>query len=73
MKALEIATVLVFSLGAHAQTSRGTVTGTVLDQSGGVIRDARVGLTGVDTGAKLSTESNESRRLSFRRRRAWLV
>ena len=60
MKTLEIATVLVFTLAAHAQTSRGTVAGAVLDQSGAVIRGARVGLTGVDTGVKLSTESNES-------------
>ena len=37
VKTLEIATVLVFSLAAHAQTSRGTVTGTVLDPSGAII------------------------------------
>src|ERR1700748_488975 len=60
VKTLEIATVLVFSLTARAQTSRGTVAGTVLDQSGGVIHGARVGLIGMDTGVKLSTESNES-------------
>ena len=60
MRTLRIAMALALSLAAHAQTSRGTVAGTVLDQSGAVIRGARVGLTGVDTGAKLSTESNES-------------
>jgi len=50
----------VFALAVHGQTSRGTVTGTVLDQSGAVIRGARVRLAGVDTGAKLSTMSNDS-------------
>lgn len=60
MGRLKIAAVLVFSLAAHAQTSRGTLTGTVLDQSGAVVRGARLGLTGVDTGARLSTTTNES-------------
>jgi hypothetical protein len=60
VKTLEIATFLVFTLVVRGQTSRGTVVGTVLDQSGAVIRGARVGLTGADTGVKLSTNSNES-------------
>ena len=45
---------------AHAQTSRGTVTGTVLDPAGAVVVGARVSLLGVDTGVKLSTQSNEA-------------
>lgn len=60
MRTLRIAMALALSLAAHAQTSRGTVTGTVLDQSGAVIRGAHVRLTGLDTGAKLSTLSNDS-------------
>src|SRR5579864_4363865 len=60
MRKLEIAAVLVLALAAHAQTSRGTVTGTVSDQSGAAVGGARVSLTGVDTGVKLSTESNDA-------------
>ena len=45
---------------AISQTSRGTVTGTVLDASGAVAPKARVSLTGVDTGIRLSTYSNQA-------------
>jgi hypothetical protein len=55
-----LAAVLTLTLAAHAQTSRGTVTGTVLDQSGATVAGARVRLIGVDTGVKLSTESNDA-------------
>jgi len=55
-----IATVLAVAVGGQAQTSRGTVTGTVLDPTGAVIGGARVILTGVETGVKLSTDSNEA-------------
>ena len=41
VRTLRIATALVFALAENGQTSRGTVTGTVLDQSGAVIRGAR--------------------------------
>jgi hypothetical protein len=51
---------LVFPFAVHAQTSRGTVTGTVLDPSGAVVGGAHVALTGVETGVHLSTESNEA-------------
>lgn len=44
----------------YAQTSRGTVTGTVLDPTGAVIGGARATLTGADTGVRLSTTSNEA-------------
>ncbi len=60
MRNLKIAAILSLALGAHAQTSRGTVTGTVLDQAGAVVAGARVSLTGVDTGVKLSTGSNDA-------------
>jgi hypothetical protein len=55
-----IAMVLAVAVGGQAQTSRGTVTGTVLDPTGAVIGGARVILAGVETGAKLSTDSNEA-------------
>jgi hypothetical protein len=45
---------------AQAQTSRGTVTGAVLDSTGAVITGASVTLTGVETGARRSTASNEA-------------
>ena len=51
---------LTLAIAAHAQTSRGTVTGTVLDPAGAVIDGAAVTLTGVDTGVRLSTGSNEA-------------
>src|SRR5690348_11905504 len=60
MGKLKIATALMFSVAAHAQTSRGTVAGTIMDPSGAMVRGARVGLTGIDTGVKFSTQSNES-------------
>src|SRR5215469_14916922 len=54
------AAVLVLAAASHAQTSSGTVTGTVLDPTGAVIGGARVTLTSVETGVRLSTESNEA-------------
>ncbi len=54
------AALLVFTGAGYAQTSRGTVTGTVLDPTGAVIAAAHVTLTGVETGIRLSTESNET-------------
>ena len=56
---ITLAVPVVLALAAHAQTSRSTVTGTVLDQSGAVIGSARVTLTGIETGIKLSTKSND--------------
>src|SRR6516162_7973200 len=52
--------VLTLAVAAQAQTSRGTVTGTVLDPAGAVVVAARVKLTGVDTGVRLSTVSNDT-------------
>src|SRR5215510_8943967 len=57
---LALLLLIVFPFAAPAQTSRGTVTGTVLDPSGAVVGGAHVTLTGVETGARLSTDSNES-------------
>src|SRR5258707_7193655 len=55
-----LAAALALAVAAQAQTSRGTVTGTILDASGAVIAGARVTLTGVDTGVRLSTDSNQA-------------
>src|SRR5579864_2546686 len=60
MKNLKFTLAFCVAIAADAQTSRGTVTGTVLDPSGAVIGGARVSLTGVETGVKLSTGSNEA-------------
>jgi hypothetical protein len=51
---------LVLGAAAQAQTSRGTVTGTVLDSSGAAVAGAIVTLTGVETGVRLSTGSNDA-------------
>lgn len=55
-----VAALLVLAGAAYAQTSRGTITGTVLDPTGAVVRGAHVALTGVETGVRLSTESNDA-------------
>ena len=60
MRSLNIAIALAVSLVAHAQTSRGTVTGMVLDPTGAVIAGAHITLTGVETGVRLSTASNDA-------------
>lgn len=54
------AALVVLAGAAHAQTSRGTVTGTILDPTGAVVGGAHVTLTGTETGIHLSTESNEA-------------
>src|SRR5690348_18079937 len=41
---------LTLAVAAHAQTSRGTVSGTVTDPSGAVATSARVALTHTETG-----------------------
>jgi hypothetical protein len=52
--------VLALAFLARAQTSRGTVTGVVLDPSGAVITGAHVTLTGVQTGIRFTTDSNSA-------------
>jgi Carboxypeptidase regulatory-like domain len=54
------AAVLISAFATYAQTSRGTVTGTILDPTGAVVGAAHVTLTGVETGIRLSTASNEA-------------
>jgi hypothetical protein len=55
-----LAALVVLTVQAYSQTSRGTVTGTVLDASGAAIPTARVTLTGADTGVRLATVSNDT-------------
>jgi len=51
---------VVLIAAAHCQTSRGTVTGTVLDSSGATIKGAKITLTSQQTGIHLTTASNEA-------------
>src|SRR5215472_16477167 len=51
---------LALAAALGAQTSRGTITGTVLDATGAVISGAHVTLTGVETGVRLSADSNDA-------------
>ena len=44
----------------HAQSVRGTVTGTVSDQSGAVVQKATVTLTSPSTGVSVSTATNQA-------------
>src|SRR5262249_17056080 len=52
--------ILMLAVAAHAQTSRGAVTGTLRDSMGAAIAGAHVTLAGVETGVRLSTDSNET-------------
>jgi hypothetical protein len=54
------AAALALAAALGAQTSRGTITGTVLDPTGAVMRGARVTLIGVETGVRLSADSNDA-------------
>ena len=56
----QIAAAFALAMTAHGQTSRGTVSGTILDASGAVVAGARVVLTGAETGARRSALSNEA-------------
>lgn len=60
MKRRFAAALLAFIGAVQAQTSRGTVTGTVLDPTGALVRGARMTLNGLQTGVQLSTDTNEA-------------
>ncbi len=53
-----VALLLSLSLTAFAQTSRGTVSGTAVDQAGAVIAGATVTLTNIDTNVSSTTTTN---------------
>src|SRR5207245_1320116 len=54
------AAVLTLAVAAQAQTSRGTVSGTVTDPSGAVVTRASVALTHTETGVRLTGTTNEA-------------
>ena len=51
---------VAYACAAYAQTSRGTVSGTVIDASGAVVPGASVTVIGTETGTRRSTFSNEA-------------
>jgi hypothetical protein len=55
-----LAAVLILAVAAQAQTSRGTVTGTVMDPSGAIVPGASVALTNTETGVRLAAAANEA-------------
>jgi hypothetical protein len=57
-----IAAIVLFfaSISGHAQTTSGTILGTVTDQSGAVLGDTTVQLINDDTNTKTTTKTNES-------------
>src|SRR5437016_2515978 len=61
MKVIHLLTaILTLAVAAHAQTSRGTVSGTVNDPSGAVVTHASVALTHTETGVRRNTLTNEA-------------
>jgi len=55
-----LAAAVVLAAAMQAQTSRGTVSGTVLDPSGAVVTGAAVVLTNTQTGVRRSATSNDA-------------
>src|SRR5215471_5869513 len=55
-----LAASLILNVAAQAQTSRGTVSGTVMDPSGAIIAGAGVALTNIQTGVRLEGAANEA-------------
>src|SRR5262249_50981372 len=55
-----LAAVLILNVAAQAQTSRGTVSGTVMDPSGAIVAGASVALTNTQTGVRLEAAANEA-------------
>jgi outer membrane receptor protein involved in Fe transport len=55
-----LAAIVALAIAAQAQTSRGTVSGTVTDPSGAVVAGVSVVLTRNETGARRAANSNEA-------------
>jgi hypothetical protein len=60
----QIAAAFALAMTSHGQTSRGTVSGTILDASGAVVAGARVVLTDVETGTAVHAQQR-SRHLPY--------
>ncbi len=64
MRALRSIAVFLFVFSvfgiASGQTQEGRILGTVIDQSGGLVKGARVTITNVDTGVARTLETNEA-------------
>src|SRR6266567_2574390 len=61
MKVIRLLTaILTLAVAAHAQTNRGTVSGTVTDPSGAVVARASVALMNTETGVRRNTTTNEA-------------
>src|SRR5215472_10177679 len=57
--------VLMFATTLFAQTSRGTISGTVYDQSGAIVTDATVKIDQAETGFTRSTVTTSAGLFSF--------
>jgi hypothetical protein len=57
--------VLMFAAAVPAQTSRGTISGTVYDQSGAIVTDATVKVDQANTGFTRSTATTNAGLFSF--------
>lgn len=55
-----LAGALLMAICTQAQTSRGTVAGTITDPSAALVEGATIALTNIATGARLSTTSNKA-------------
>src|SRR6478672_3394278 len=55
-----LAAAVVLAAAAQAQTSRGTVSGTILDPSGAVVVGATIALTHTEAGVRRTAISNEA-------------
>ncbi len=53
-------TVVVLTVGAYAQTSRGTVSGTITDPTGALVAGATIALTHTETGVRRVATTNEA-------------
>jgi hypothetical protein len=62
---LLLACLLTLTKGLWAQAVSGTIVGTVLDSSGGVVPDAGVSILESNTNQSRSTNTNESGNFSF--------
>ena len=66
---------IIFGAGSAVvlgQSDRGSISGTITDQSGGIVQNAKVTITGTETGEQRETTTNSSGGYSFPQLRAAL-